>query len=148
MEISNQTAGLIVLFLALCSGAYLLSISIGQQESKQWLSTRGEMLESIVESGSDGGYVLSVRYAYTVQGHRYVSDRYSFCTYQPTSERAVRRDLLLYPAGGVVTVYYNPRKPADAVLDRHIPIWLTIFWMFFTGFLNFVGVGFLLKNAA
>lgn len=146
MQISNHTAGLITLFIALCSCAYVLLISIRINESKRWPTAKGNIRESRMEeyTGYDShGYVLVVLYTYTVKGREYKSNRLYFYDYQSKSRRGVEKDLLLYPVGKMVTVYYNPRKPSEAVLDRNIPIWLIIFSLFFTSFLLFCGVNLL-----
>jgi hypothetical protein len=150
MQISDQTAGLITSLTALCSCSCLILMSIRIHESKRWPTAKGTIRESRIEEGTGGrrGYfVLIVLYTYLVKGREYKSDRLYFYDYQSKHWRHyVEKDLLLYPVGKIVTVYYNPRKPSDAVLDRNIPVWMTIFWLFFTSFLLVAGVGFFLKN--
>jgi Protein of unknown function (DUF3592) len=149
MQISNHTAGLITLFVALCSFSYVVFMSIRVNESKRWPTAKGNIRDSRIEkhTGSDSdGYVLVVLYTYIVKGREYKSDCPYFYDYQTNSRRGAEKDLLMYPVGKMVTVYYNPRKPSDAVLNRNIPIWLIIFWLFFTSFLLFCGVGLLLSS--
>ncbi len=93
-------------------------------------------------NGSDSfGYVLVVLYTYTVKGRVYKNNRLYFYNYKPQSRKGVEKDLLLYPVGKIVTVYYNPRKPSDAVLDSNIPIRLILTCLFFISFVLACGVG-------
>jgi hypothetical protein len=151
MQISDQTAGLITSITALCSCSCLILMSIRIYESKSWPTAKGTIRESRIEENTGsirrGHFGLIVLYTYIVKGHEYKSDRLYFYDYQSKPWRHyVEKDLLLYPVGKIVTVYYNPRKPYDAVLDRNVPIWMTIFWLFFTSFLLVCGVGFFLKS--
>lgn len=151
MQISDQTAGIITSLIALCFCSCLILVSIRIYESKSWPTAKGTIRESRIEertgSINPGYFDLIVFYTYIVKWREYKSDRLYFYDYQPKQWRHnAEKDLLLYPVGKIVTVYYNPRKPSDAVLDRNIPVWMTIFWLFFTSFLLVAGVGFFLKN--
>ncbi len=139
MQFSPQIAGLITIVLGLGSGAYLLWSLIRQHASKRWATTRGEILESNIEEDSDG-WAPHVRYAYDVERKHYVNDRLYFHLSNRSTERDARKHLSPYPVGKTVTVYYNPRKPEEAVLDRQMPLWLPLFWLFFASFMLVVGV--------
>jgi Protein of unknown function (DUF3592) len=139
MAISPQIGGFIAIVIGVCSGAYLVWSLIVQRGSKRWLQTTGEMLESNVEEDSDG-WRPRVRYSYVVQGKRYANERLYFHLSNSSTERAATKHLSPYPVGKTVPVYYNPRHPEDAVLDRRMPFWLPLFWLFFASFMLAIGV--------
>lgn len=134
MEISPQIGGLIAIAIGLCSGTYLLWSLIRQNASKSWPTAIGEILESNIKEDSDG-WVPYVRYRYTVEGKHYQNHRLYFHQSNSTSnERGAMQHLSPYPIGKKVSVYYNPRKPENAVLDRRMPIWLPLFFLVFAIF--------------
>ncbi|MDM7948111.1 DUF3592 domain-containing protein [Hydrogenophaga sp.] len=139
MQLSPQIASLIAIVLGLGSGAYLLRSLIRQHSSKRWPTTIGEILESNIEEDSDG-WAPHVRYAYAVERKHYTNDRLYFHLSNGSTERDARKHLSPYPVGKRVTVYYNPRKPEEAVLDRRMPLWWPIFWFFFALFMLVAGV--------
>ena len=133
MQLSPQIAGLVSIVLGLGSGAYLLYTLIRQHASKRWPKTTGEVLESQLEEDADG-WGPYVRYGYSVKEKHYVNDRLYFYLSNRSTEHEARKHLLPYPVGKVVTIYYNPRSPANAVLDRRMPLWRPLFWLFFASF--------------
>jgi hypothetical protein len=62
-----------------------------------------------------GHYVLRVKYAYVVNGSELVSDRFAFVPHRYGHNRA-QAELAKLP--DELTVFVNPRNPADAVVDR------------------------------
>ena len=104
--------------------------------------TAGIILESCLDEDSDG-YVPRVAYEYAVEGERYTNDRLYFHTCNGDSEQAAVKHISAYPVGERVNVYFNVRNPRDSVLDRHMPVWLPIFWLFFALFFILVGIAFL-----
>lgn len=137
MPLSPQIASFICIVLGLSSGIYLLWALIRQHASKRWPTTTGEILESNLEEDSDG-WGPYVRYAYAVKG---TNDRLYFYLSNRSSEQDAKKHLSPYPIGKAVTIYYNPQKPEEAVLDRRMPLWWPLFWFCFTSFLLVVGVG-------
>lgn len=119
--------------MGLGSGAYLLYTLIRQHASKRWPKTTGEVLESQLEKDVDG-WGPYVRYGYSVKGKRYVNDRLYFYLSNRSTEHEARKHLAPYPVGKAVTIYYNPRSPANAVLDRRMLLWRPLFWLFFASF--------------
>ncbi len=138
MQLSSQIAGLISIVLGLGSGTYLLWTLIRQHASNRWSTTTGEILESNLEEDSDG-WGPHVRYLYAVEGKRYANDRLYVYLSNRSTEQDAKRHLSPYPVGKTVTIYYNPAKPEEAVLDRRVPLWRPLFWLFFTSFLLVVG---------
>jgi len=142
MQISSHLSGILCILVGLCSGVYLLRSLIRRRASRNWLTTTGTILESRLDEDSDG-YVPRVAYEYAVDGERYTNDRLYFHTCNSDSERAAGKHLSGYPVGERVNVYYNCRHPSDSVLDRNMPIWLPLFWLFFTLFFILAGIAFL-----
>lgn len=109
----------------------ILSSQIAASKAKNWQSTTGTILMSMLEArrGNKGHYVNYpvVVYHYRVGGASYESRKVS-----PGMEwggtgagKVVER----YPTGSQVTVYYNPENPAEALLERKAPsamIWLWV----------------------
>jgi hypothetical protein len=70
-----------------------------------------------------------VVYEYTVSGRKFRNDRVSIG--EDLGNFEVAETIARYPVGQVVTVYYNPRRPKDAVLERDAPKGLfgCVIWM-------------------
>ncbi|NJD61017.1 MAG: hypothetical protein C3F13_01220 [Anaerolineales bacterium] len=135
---SGTAAILIVIFLT------VLFIAIGvilifvhrlnkrkAEESTRWLATTGAIKESRVKQGSsmlmssdeDGEstpvYTPEISYTYQVAGVEYASKRISFGgTKSYSKPENAEKDVALYPVGKEMTVYYDPKNPKEAVLDR------------------------------
>jgi hypothetical protein len=62
-----------------------------------------------------------VAYRYQVNGAEYVGKRIALMARGRDLPEEAEADLALYPLGAGVSVYYNPRKPAAAVLERQAP---------------------------
>ena len=91
-----------------------------------WPSTQGKIVSSgVVVSRSTGkedspGYEPSVRYAYTVRGTPYSGKGLALVQDIGLSLGGAERIARKYPAGSIVTVYYDPKKPTSSVLVRGI----------------------------
>ncbi len=92
----------------------------------QWPATMGNVIMSTIERrSSEDGYTEYpvVRYSYQVSGQAYQSDKLA-----PGPEvggTGARKVVAKYPAGAQVMVFYDPRNPAEAVLERKAPAqWL------------------------
>jgi len=93
----------------------------------QWPSTMGTVMMSTIEwrSDSDSGRTAYpvVQYSYQVNGQAYQSTKLA-----PGPEvggSGANKVVARYPAGAQVMVFYDPQKPADAVLERKAPaMWL------------------------
>src|SRR5262245_35349894 len=108
-----------------------------------WPQTTGKVVVSTsqarkVETFDDereGGKAEEVRnfahvvYEYTVSGQIFRNDRVSIG--EDLGNFEVAETIARYPVGKVVTVYYNPRKPKDAVLERDVPkgVFGCVIWM-------------------
>ncbi len=94
------------------------------KESESWPSVRGRLDSRKTEFTPGGrysrrGYMVQVSYTYTVDEKSYRSDRLEFVTEaeRHPDEEAARAVIAAFPAGPV-TVYYDPRRPAQATLIR------------------------------
>ena len=101
-----------------------------QRQSQHWLKIPGQTIESSVNFSSiRKTYSLAVRYTYAVNGNQYIGDRFDFYQHGYTSERVAMAQLWPYSVGSKVTVYYDPEKPQNAVLNRHVPISLYFIYL-------------------
>src|SRR5574337_1111560 len=103
---------------AICVGIWLL---LWGGLSYKWPSTTGRILSSHVASSSDNSgttYSAAVTYEYSVDAQRYLSDRVSFSSYSSSDSGHAQEICSRYPAGRIVTVYYNPHKPSMSVLEK------------------------------
>jgi len=112
-------------------GAFLIYQSVRSRQkaeaSQAWPATSGQVTEAHVEQStstdSDGdtstSYTPTVSYTYRVLGQEYQGDKIGFGFQQSYgSPSKAQAALASFPVGKQVTVYYDPNKPADAVLER------------------------------
>ena len=90
--------------------------------SKQWLSVKGEIVESSVQTSSRGShhkrYGPRLVYRYEVKGESYENWEISFSPQALTVDRAdVEAYLEDFPVGQKVDVYYDHRSPHKSVLE-------------------------------
>jgi hypothetical protein len=115
----------VALVLALVLGAWVWKQQ-RQDAAAAWPATAGRIVASAVEpvapppaSRQPPSFVVAVRYEYTVGGRRYEAGRIAFGPPTPYAHgEAAERVRERYPVGGAVTVYYDPQRPDDAVLER------------------------------
>ena len=92
----------------------------------QWPATMGNVIMSTVERrSSEDGYTdyPVVQYSYQVGGQAYQS--YKLAPGPEMGGTGARKVIAKYPAGAQVMVFYDPRNPAEAVLERKAPAqWL------------------------
>lgn len=97
--------------------------------SKSWIETRGKILSSTaIYSNSIGSY-LKVTYSYTINGKDYTGNKFKYggkhFLWQDTAGQFVRETL---PKGTEVSVYYNPQRPEQAVIEQGIGV--DCYWWF------------------
>ena len=92
----------------------------------QWPATMGNVIMSTIERrSSEDGYTdyPVVQYSYHVGGQAYQS--YKLAPGPEVGGTGARKVIAKYPAGAQVMVFYDPRNPAEAVLERKAPAqWL------------------------
>jgi hypothetical protein len=103
------------------------------REARSWPQTQGKVVTSAAEvrevrvsdDEREEGYRLESRnfanvvYEYSVNGRKVSNNRISVG--EDLGNFQVAEQLAKYPAGKIVTVYYNPRHPGQAVLERDLP---------------------------
>ena len=103
------------------------------REARSWLQAPGKVVTSVAEvrevkvfdDDREGGSRLesrnfaNVTYEYSVSGRKLRNNRISIG--EDLGNFQVAEKLAKYPAGSIVTVYYNPRHPDQAVLERDLP---------------------------
>jgi hypothetical protein len=106
-------------------GSGLLSYGLYQQrkvrESQEWPQTVGVVTKAdlVVDTGPDSnGYSISVSYEYQVNGVRHAGNRIGFRKRWYVRKRRAQTELARYAIDSEVPVFYDPAKPADAVLSR------------------------------
>ncbi|PWH15740.1 MAG: hypothetical protein DDG60_05315 [Anaerolineae bacterium] len=118
------------LFAAAILGLLVVATLVKLHEARaaqHWQTTRGKITRSEIRSlrkrDIDGRETVrsapSIAYEYSVNGKRYTGERISLGENLPASDfEAV---LARYPLRAEVTVYYDPAKPEQAVLERTLP---------------------------
>lgn len=163
----------ITIVVAMFPGIIIIAMVVKFWEvykAKSWLPVKGKVLKSKVQSHKnqpgDMGYNFSdtevrndplVEYEYVVANQKYRCSRITIG--ERTSEFELEGILARYPAGAEVTVFYNPKDPKQAVLERDLPMGIMLagggcLLLFFIGgpliaaFIYFNGVGWLEKHLA
>lgn len=123
----GSTIGLVTLLISGIGVVMLVAgllIARTPGKSKDWPTAIGQILASTISyrrrsGGGRAPYPL-VMYLYQVEGRQYQSQRIYFGG--EVGGSAMTGILKKYPVGAEVPVYYNPQNPADAVLERSIPM--------------------------
>jgi hypothetical protein len=128
IEMGSNTCGLILALVF--AGAGLFALVRGfidfrtSKASRDWPPVEGQVnvatVEMKTESDEDGtttSYSPRVVYTYAIAGQQYTSDQVVVGARRWHSSQARAEAKLAYQTGQQVTVYYNPNKPAQAVLE-------------------------------
>jgi hypothetical protein len=97
--------------------------------SRSWPFVPGRVIgascrEDVIRGGSDSSdsdttwYVPLVQYEYEVGGQAYRGNRIGFSEERQVSREKAFQVLEAFPVGHPVTVFYDPAKPRDAILQR------------------------------
>ena len=118
---------------ALLSGVALLALALWLRrraaQCAHWPSVEGTVLESRVDAAHLEFMKPVLRYRYVVDGRSHVGFRVAFSGYG-VSRRAMADLIRPYAVGQAVRVYYDPARPASAVLDnRSRSDW--VYWLLF-----------------
>ncbi len=121
--------------------------------SESWPTTPGVITQSeIRQSESDGTtmYAAEIRYDFTVEAKSYSGDRISLTSGNSTTSsiKEVKKDLLAYPVGANVTVYYDTELPNNAVLEPGADFftYMVKYAPFLLGFIGFLMLWQLVKK--
>jgi hypothetical protein len=109
-------------------GGFLVAFSQYQRArlraSETWHNTPGTIVTSTVREAAapeGANYYASLTYNYEVGGRRYVGTKIDFAKRKYAWKNRAQEDVDRYPANKVVTVYFDPNRPSDAVLVRDYP---------------------------
>ncbi len=112
--------GLIVLGMAGLRQAFRLWRR--SRATRHWATAEGTVAASTVDSRwNEEQTDYWIEYTYSVAGHRYTGKRIGFSASVRPRSRADQIAHKAYYVGAPVTVYYNPEKPEDALLQRDVP---------------------------
>lgn len=135
----NTMAAIVLVSLGAClallfvgGGAFMINLGRRNQKkadaSQNWPSTRGTIIETGTvknyHSGADNDldvttYSPRLKYSYKVGDSQFSSDKIAFGYGKSfNSEMAAIYSIQKYSQGRMVTVYYNPDNPNEAVLER------------------------------
>jgi hypothetical protein len=101
--------------------------------ARDWPSTAGRVMTSnseareikVIDASRENGHrfeprnFANIAYEYSVSGQTLSNNRVSIG--EDRGNFQVAETIARYPVGAVVTVYYNPLHPRDAVLERDLP---------------------------
>ncbi len=135
----------LVFFLA---GVALLIYGIGLVRDARacagWPTVQGRVLSSEAQMVSrqkdKSTYAPNVSYRYEVDGKEYQSSRLTIVPRNYRGQQWVTEILASYPVGGVVVVHYDPKEPANCMLDTSTT---GSEWAYPIGGVLMIGVGFL-----
>lgn len=93
--------------------------------AERWPSIQGQVIESRIDDTILEDPRLIFTYSYYTHDREFRSSRISFSA-NPTSRKGLDGIVSTYPAGGPVTVHFDPSNPEEAVLintlgNRWIP---------------------------
>lgn len=106
--------------------------------ARNWPTTMGRVLSAEVETrrshSSEGGYSTAyypnVLYEYQVDGRPYRSNQFYVAMPVGLGNYAkVHQQVINYPVGSMVEVYYNPEDPSQAALVPSAPSSKVLIWV-------------------
>lgn len=113
------------------------------RKSRQWPTTKGKILSSIVSSsswdyeGPSQSHKAIVKYQYQVQDKVYVSNRLHYGDWIETSFSSYAKSVVKrYNVGCECIVHYNPQKPQISILETKLS--LSIYLLLACGILFFM----------
>lgn len=134
---------LVLPLLLLVSGVSLIVKTCVQMQTTEFVATAGVIIavDPNRTRVSSGTRMFRITYQYTVEGVRYTSDRYALS--EPILEyrkHSLSELETKYRVGMPVTVYYDPKNPAVAVLRTGLGA-LEVFRLLLGAGMAVVGVG-------
>jgi hypothetical protein len=98
------------------------------QEALSWPTASGKILSSALrheKGGEISGYEPEILYKYQAYGVHHIADVIQFGGIPLSPKKEAQRIVEQYPIGREITVYFNPNKPAQAVLEPGKIDWVT-----------------------
>jgi hypothetical protein len=99
----------------------IIYLRIAANTVKDWPSVSGKITGSRIsydDSNSKTGEVPLVNYTYEVQGKTYKGNGISPGILTVAGKSSAEKVIALYPKGADVSVFYNPKNPSDAYLEK------------------------------
>lgn len=122
--VSLLIGGGLLILTTFAGGAYLIAYSRRlerlAQASRGWPSVVGKITRASIYTSEDtfGIYEPVVEYTYEVAGVIHYSKSLVFGTSRTHNYGKVQAVLARFPVGGQATVYYDPARPSQAVLEH------------------------------
>jgi hypothetical protein len=122
----TQVAALCFLILIACQVYGLWRAHRQAAASRGWPAAEGEIIacelerRSIEDDSADECFAAAVRYRYQVNGQNYEGDAISVGGPAVTTRALAEKTADRYPVGRRLRVYYDPRHPASALLEKGI----------------------------
>lgn len=110
-------------FLTYCFATGIWRARNQVAEGKIWARAKGEIIaseavaENFHKNDDDSDCTATVRYRYAVGAKTYESDRIAFADAGHTMRLLAQQIVAKYPVGAKVDVFYNPKRPSNAVLE-------------------------------
>ncbi len=129
---NNDLPGWILFFPLLFLGVGLILFTVGAyqiyhgMESTAWPTVRGVITvaelgkhidRDLDNNSTDTTYSADISYDYLVDDQAYVNGSVHFGSMSSSDPSMARAMLQRYPVGKTVTVFYNPERPQQAVLE-------------------------------
>jgi hypothetical protein len=123
---TNLGLGLVFVLLGLVGLISAAVSTVRASIARSWPTASGTVLKARIESrrnhDSDGSFNATYRpmieYQYQVGPDSFTANTFSYGNWRASWRRgAADQAIHDYPVGSVVAVHYNPRKPAEAILE-------------------------------
>lgn len=105
-------------------GILLLSSAVTSYRNRNmddWQIARGKILKSQIKQNGIA-CAPDIRFQYAVEGVEHIGSSVNLNGKQTFKRSAARQWIAPYPVGKEVDVYYNPRRPRMAVLEKSISV--------------------------
>ncbi len=114
----SRTSIIVVIIIGLLMSFFGVTNLIKGSQTKKWLETTGEILYfNIIDNFDD--IDVDVKYKYAVDEHIYTGEKISYGDSSTKNDLEVNRLSKKFSnVGEKVPVYYNPKEPSQAVLER------------------------------
>lgn len=120
----KKVTGLILVMLGAGFSVWGWALIADARSSLNWPTVAGTVIHSRVKSytGDSEGkstqmYSADIVYRYNVNEKTYTSGRVSSGDHSSSSLAGMEKLTMLYPAGKMITVYYDPHNPGSAFLE-------------------------------
>ncbi len=85
---------------------------------RRWRAAPGRVTSSDIDPGTLSAPRWEIEYEYTVDGRAYIGDRVALAQRRRHGYEDAMEQLRRYPQGQSVEVFYDPRDPAQSVLEK------------------------------